>query len=50
VLLDTFVVRSLIVPAAVIDVGKRVWWPSRLAKAEEPDEQAGARAASTVHH
>ena len=50
VLLDTFVVRSLIVPAAVIDVGKRVWWPSRLAKAEEPDEQAGARAAGTVHH
>ena len=36
VLLDTFVVRSLIVPALVIDVGKRVWWPSRLAKAEEP--------------
>ncbi|MET0817643.1 MAG: MMPL family transporter [Solirubrobacteraceae bacterium] len=50
VLLDTFVVRSLIVPAAVIDVGKRVWWPSRLAKAEEPDEQAGARDARTVHH
>ena len=37
VLLDTFVVRSLIVPALVIDVGKRVWWPSRLAKADEPD-------------
>jgi RND superfamily putative drug exporter len=36
VLLDTFVVRSLIVPALVIDVGKRVWWPSRLAKADEP--------------
>ena len=35
VLLDTFVVRSLIVPALVIDVGKRVWWPSRLAKADE---------------
>ncbi len=35
VLLDTFVVRSVIVPAAVIDVGRRVWWPSRMAK-EEP--------------
>ena len=34
-LLDTFVVRSLIVPALVIDVGKCVWWPSRLAKADE---------------
>ena len=32
VLLDTFVVRSIIVPATVIDVGERVWWPSRLAK------------------
>jgi putative drug exporter of the RND superfamily len=50
VLLDTFVVRSLIVPALVIDVGKRVWWPSRLAKAEEPGEPVGSRAASTVHH
>jgi RND superfamily putative drug exporter len=30
VLLDTFVVRSVIVPALTIDVGRRVWWPSRL--------------------
>jgi len=30
VLLDTFVVRSVIVPAVTIDVGRRVWWPSRL--------------------
>ena len=34
VLLDTFVVRSLIVPALVIDVGSRVWWPSRLARSD----------------
>ena len=32
VLLDTFIVRSVIVPAAVIDVGRRVWWPSKLAQ------------------
>jgi putative drug exporter of the RND superfamily len=32
VLLDTFIVRSVIVPAAVIDVGDRVWWPSKLAR------------------
>jgi RND superfamily putative drug exporter len=31
VLLDTFVVRSLVVPAAVAIIGDRVWWPSRLA-------------------
>ncbi|MGY1752247.1 MMPL family transporter [Blastococcus sp. SYSU D01042] len=31
VLLDTFVVRTLLVPAAVHLLGDRVWWPSRLA-------------------
>ncbi|MFJ4165964.1 MMPL family transporter [Microbacterium sp. NPDC089698] len=34
VLLDTFVVRSLLVPALVHDVGRAVWWPSRLSRAE----------------
>jgi uncharacterized membrane protein YdfJ with MMPL/SSD domain len=34
VLLDTFIVRSVIVPALVMDVGRRVWWPSRMARAE----------------
>jgi RND superfamily putative drug exporter len=29
VLLDTIVVRSLLVPAFVYDIGKRVWWPSK---------------------
>lgn len=28
VLLDTLVVRSLLVPALVHDLGSRVWWPS----------------------
>jgi RND superfamily putative drug exporter len=32
VLLDTLVVRSLLVPALVHDLGDRVWWPSRLAR------------------
>jgi putative drug exporter of the RND superfamily len=30
VLLDTFVVRSLLVPALAYDIGKRIWWPSKL--------------------
>ncbi|MFS0854629.1 MMPL family transporter [Microbacterium sp. 179-I 3D4 NHS] len=30
VLLDTFVVRSLLVPALAYDIGKRIWWPSAL--------------------
>ncbi len=32
VLLDTFIVRSILVPALVLDVGKKVWLPSALAK------------------
>jgi len=33
VLLDTFVVRSVLVSAITLDIGDRVWWPSRLASA-----------------
>ena len=32
VLLDTFVVRTLLVPALVYDIGPSVWWPSKLRK------------------
>ncbi|WP_131784630.1 MMPL family transporter [Protofrankia symbiont of Coriaria ruscifolia] len=32
VLLDTLVVRSILVPALAIDIGSKIWWPSRLAK------------------
>ncbi|WP_327281201.1 MMPL family transporter [Streptomyces sp. NBC_01205] len=32
VLLDTLVVRSLLVPALVIDIGPRAWWPSALSR------------------
>ena len=40
VLLDTFVVRSLLVPAAVYLIGDKVWWPSKLAKtAPEPERE-----------
>jgi putative drug exporter of the RND superfamily len=48
VLLDTIVVRSLLVPALVYDLGQVVWWPSALARrdepapAEEPVSPAGA--------
>lgn len=34
VLLDTFIVRSVLVPALVFDIGPRVWWPSALARKE----------------
>ena len=32
VLLDTLIVRSLLVPALTLDVGKRMWWPSALSR------------------
>ncbi|AAZ57030.1 conserved hypothetical protein [Thermobifida fusca YX] len=32
VLLDALIVRSLLVPALSIDVGRAMWWPSRLAR------------------
>lgn len=34
VLLDTLVVRTLLVPALVHDVGRRVWWPSALGRSD----------------
>lgn len=32
VLLDTFIVRTLLVPALAYDIGSPIWWPSRLAR------------------
>ncbi|WP_030769963.1 MMPL family transporter [Streptomyces sp. NRRL F-2664] len=43
VLLDTLVVRSLLVPALVIDIGPRAWWPSALAR-------SGKQPAGPVRH
>jgi len=45
VLLDTFVVRSLLVPALAYDLGRVIWWPSRLAQHDrgegEPQDGRG---------
>lgn len=54
VLLDTFEVRSVIVPALVFDIGAHVWWPSSPSRREssrslnaevasEPVAKVGAR-------
>ncbi len=37
VLLDTFLVRSVIVPALAFDLGKVIWWPSKLSKHDGAD-------------
>ncbi|MEV4493985.1 MMPL family transporter [Micromonospora coxensis] len=41
VLLDTIVVRSLLVPALAYDIGPKVWWPSRLSRAARTPTEAG---------
>ncbi len=38
VLIDALIVRSLLVPALVYDIGPKVWWPSRLARQTEGRE------------
>jgi RND superfamily putative drug exporter len=40
VLLDALVVRALLVPALVHDVGDRVWWPAKLAGRPLPRQSA----------
>jgi hypothetical protein len=36
VLLDTLIVRSLLVPALTFELGSRIWWPARWAAATAP--------------
>ncbi|HEX6753828.1 MAG TPA: MMPL family transporter [Solirubrobacterales bacterium] len=35
VLLDTFLVRSILVPAIALDLGDKFWWPSSLSKPKD---------------
>ncbi|WP_242676927.1 MMPL family transporter [Rhodococcus sp. ABRD24] len=49
VLLDALLVRSLLVPALTIDIGRRIWWPSRLASAPEPPKTPPVKLESTLH-
>lgn len=49
ILLDTFVVRTLVIPAIFTLVGRRVWWPSKLAAIEDPEPQVeGARSEERI--
>jgi putative drug exporter of the RND superfamily len=36
VLLDTFLVRSILVPAIALNLGDKFWWPSALSKGDTP--------------
>ncbi|MFF7205620.1 MMPL family transporter [Streptomyces sp. NPDC008141] len=49
VLLDTLVVRSLLVPALVRDIGPTAWWPGVLSRRkDEPEPPVAAEAASSA--
>lgn len=41
VLLDTFLVRALLVPALFYDIGSPIWWPSKLARPQAAESRAG---------
>jgi RND superfamily putative drug exporter len=49
VLLDTFLVRSVLVPAAALSVGDNFWWPSALSRGESSGDAPVAEAPSVAH-
>ena len=40
VLLDTLIVRSVLVTALTLDIGRAMWWPSKLARVRDEQEPA----------
>lgn len=49
VLIDTILVRSLVVPAAVILIGPKTWWPSALAKHADLSPEEALEVATAGH-
>ena len=54
VLLDTLIVRSVLVTALNLDLGGKIWWPSKLDRGDhavdrraEPEREAASRSRST---
>ncbi len=39
VLLDTCIVRSMLVPSLTVEVGRRIWWPSKLSHQAVPPSE-----------
>jgi RND superfamily putative drug exporter len=46
VLVDTLVVRTLVVPALFSLIGDRMWWPGRLAASHDGGDRAGEEGVS----
>ena len=50
VLLDTFLVRTLLVPALSYDIGPAIWWPAELKADAEPQHALTVEADSEAEH
>ncbi|MEE6260094.1 MMPL family transporter [Plantactinospora sonchi] len=48
ILLDTVVVRSVLVPALSLDIGRFLWWPHRLFRQPDPVDDPALRVAVEV--
>ena len=48
VLLDTIIVRSVLVTALNLDLGRWMWWPSRLAREPAPERELPTERAAAV--
>jgi RND superfamily putative drug exporter len=48
VMLDTLVVRSVLVTALNLDLGSRIWWPSRLDRGESPGTSGEVREPAAI--
>ncbi|MFU8945676.1 MMPL family transporter [Mycetocola zhadangensis] len=48
VLLDTFLVRTLLVPALSYDIGRAIWWPSKLSRGLHTADRPAAPADDLV--
>jgi len=49
VLMDTIIVRSVLVTALTLDIGRWMWWPSRLASRAEGKDSVASASATPVH-
>ena len=50
ILMDTFLVRTLLVPSTVVLLGRRNWWPSRLSRHDSGVTLPTPDPLATVHH
>jgi RND superfamily putative drug exporter len=48
VLLDTLVVRSVLVTALNLDLGRRIWWPGKLYRQTRPQTGIVNRRAAVI--